>query len=154
MLVYRVSKTKHVNDLSGEGARLYGGRWNPKGMAILYVAETPSLAMLESLVHYDSFASPMDLSLVTIEISDRAGIESPSRMDYPDDWNTLPPPNSTAKFGHKWYIAGNTPILRVPSVVAPFGFGWNYLVNPAHPELFSIAVVSSTPWEIDSRFFS
>ncbi|MDN5850725.1 MAG: RES domain-containing protein, partial [Nitrococcus sp.] len=37
--------------LSGEGAQLHGGRWNPIGTPAVYAAGSLSLAALELLVH-------------------------------------------------------------------------------------------------------
>lgn len=47
--LYRAINPKYATDpLSGEGARLYGGRFNPKGMAALYTSLTPETAIKEA----------------------------------------------------------------------------------------------------------
>ena len=43
MQVYRIAQKAFINDLSGEGARLFGGRWNRRGIPLLYTAESRSL---------------------------------------------------------------------------------------------------------------
>ena len=142
MLVYRISPEQYANDLSGEGARLYGGRWNPVGKPAIYTAESPSLAMLEIVAFYSVTGSPPDLVLVTIEIPDNATIEQPELFDLPSDWNALPSKPSTCNFGLRWIDEAKASCLRVPSVLTPEGQGWNYVLNPLHPELVgNMAVV-------------
>ena len=63
MRVYRIAKGKYAQDLSGEGARLYGGRWNRRGTSVLYTAGNSSLAMLEKLVHIPPYVFPKDLKI-------------------------------------------------------------------------------------------
>lgn len=49
---WRIVKEKHAaTAFSGEGARLYGGRWNSVGTSLVYTSGTKALAALESLVH-------------------------------------------------------------------------------------------------------
>ena len=70
MIVYRISKTKNIKDLSGTGARIFGGRWNNKGVSIIYASESRALATLEYLVHVPLSLMPTDLSLAAIKIPD------------------------------------------------------------------------------------
>jgi RES domain-containing protein len=49
--VYRFVSTRFPDGLSCEGARRHGGRWNSKGVAVLYCAASESLVMLELRVH-------------------------------------------------------------------------------------------------------
>ena len=66
--VYRITKDRYANDLSGNGARLYGGRWNSKGVPVVYAGEHRSLCLLEFLVHVPPDVLPSDMSMVTIRI--------------------------------------------------------------------------------------
>ncbi|MBM2839324.1 MAG: family phosphorylase, partial [Deltaproteobacteria bacterium] len=66
MDLFRIAKTKYINDLSGNGARVYGGRWNEKGVAVIYTSESRALAALEFLVHTPMALAPKDLSMLTI----------------------------------------------------------------------------------------
>ena len=70
MLVYRIAKTKHITDLNGTGAKLFGGRWNEKGTPLVYTSSSISLAILESLVHFPLHLAPGDMSLSFINIPD------------------------------------------------------------------------------------
>ena len=70
MLVYRIAKAKHIHDLSGIGARIYGGRWYKRGVGVIYTSESRALATVEYLVHVPLSAVPSDLSIASIEIPD------------------------------------------------------------------------------------
>ena len=76
MIVYRLAKAAFTA-LDGEGARLFGGRWNSPGRPMIYTAASPSLAVLEVLVHLDLPIDlmPDDYRLLAIEIPDDAPIE-------------------------------------------------------------------------------
>lgn len=152
MLVYRIAQEHHSLDLSGDGARKFGGRWNPKGKPVLYTAESPSLAMLECLAHYAITGAPAGLVLVTIEIPDGVSLAAPELAELPADWSARPEKPSSVQFGSLWLNAARAAVLRVPSVVAPEGYGWNYLLNPLHPELNDrISILSAVPWQLDAR---
>ncbi len=51
MTVYRFTHKKFAGELSGTGARLVGGRWNPVGVSVVYTSESISLALLEVLAN-------------------------------------------------------------------------------------------------------
>ena len=70
MIVYRISKARYKNDISGTGAKLYGSRWNIAGVPMLYTAENISLAVLEILVHLQDVEIPTDYWLVKIQVPD------------------------------------------------------------------------------------
>lgn len=88
MLVYRIQKAQHAATcLTCEGARLYGGRWNRPGVALVYAAATPELALLETLVHLDG--TPLSrlppYVLVTLALPDDA-VEVIAPTDLPVEW--------------------------------------------------------------------
>ena len=72
MQVYRLAKAKHIRDLSGAGARIAGGRWNLKGTAVLYTAESRALATVEYLVHVPIAIIPRNLRMAAIDVPDAA----------------------------------------------------------------------------------
>lgn len=152
MLVYRVSPKQYAHDLSGEGSRIYGGRWNPAGRPVIYTSDSASLAMLEMVAFYAISGAPPDLALVVIEISDSVTIEKPDMAVLPTDWNARPQKPSTSNFGLIWLDTFKASCLRVPSVITPEGYGWNYILNPLHPELAGkMKVTESIEWKIDPR---
>lgn len=152
MLVYRLSPREYAADVSGYGASKFGGRWNPKGKPVVYTAETAPLAMLESLAHYSINGAPADLVLVTLSLPDNISVSKPTLREYPKDWMARPVRPASVRFGGDWLDAAKESVLRVPSVITPEGLGWNYLLNPLHPELAGkIRVESSVDWVLDPR---
>jgi RES domain-containing protein len=152
MKVFRISPERFAFDLTGEGARLQGGRWNRVGKPALYTAESPSLAMLEIIAYFEVTGEPPDLVLVTLDVPDNISTGKPSIDDLPINWDIHPKTPSTQNFGSRWLEEAKFACLRVPSVIAPLGYGWNYVLNPLHPELVGkIIITDSVKWEIDQR---
>jgi RES domain-containing protein len=151
MLLYRVTLQAYARDLSGRGAQMYGGRWNPKGMAALYTSETPAQALLEFLPHFPETCAPPDLALVTISAPDNLKIEEICHDELPENWDAKPPTTLTATIGREWLMKGATAALRVPSVMLPFGKAWNLVLNPAHPQCIGLEVVEVVAISVDPR---
>jgi RES domain-containing protein len=153
MQVYRVASSRFAMDLTGEGARIAGGRWNPKGMAVIYTAEHSALAMLEIMAHLDRSCAPNGLQLATITIPDNLETYSPSLDELPEDWASTPNNMSAVLFGKKWLQQAAAPVLKVPSIMTPYGEGWNLLLNPIHPDLLGKMSVMVRNWVLDPRLF-
>jgi len=147
--VYRSSKPKWAKDLSGFGSYCAGGRWNSKGWSALYAAESPALAMLETLVHLNLARLPSDMCLTTIEVPDKASVTHVLEKDLPKGWSDDPGPDDVREIGDKWLREGNTLLLRIPSAVSPHEF--NYLINPAHREMARVKVVRVEPAKVYVR---
>lgn len=131
MLVYRICRSKYKNDLSGYGASLYGGRWNPRGVNLVYTAGSISLACLEYLVHNIQLLSSASISLITIEISIPNKVQELQLKNLPDDWNEKSYlPITTQKIGEEFVENGDNYILKAPSAIVPMEY--NYLLNPNH----------------------
>jgi RES domain-containing protein len=150
MIVYRLSKGKYHKDLSGRGAELYGGRWNSKGVAMLYTSQSRALAFAEVAVHVPVGIIPKDYFLVSIHLPDDVRIHKLPVADLPPDWRSNPHANSTQKIGDQFIADAKFPVLQVPSAVVPGDF--NFLINPHHPHAGGIKVQSVEPFEFDSRF--
>lgn len=142
MIVYRLCKSAHVA-LDGEGARRWGGRWNSVGRPMVYTAASPSLAVLEVLVHLDLPADllPEDLRLLTIEIPDDAPIE---RLD-----ETLHGADDCIAAGDKFVTDGAAVAMLVRSVVVPQE--WNALINVRHPDMARVRIGNDEPFRLDPR---
>ncbi|MCX5493484.1 RES family NAD+ phosphorylase [Kaistia dalseonensis] len=140
MIAWRICRAPYA-DLSGAGARLYGGRWNARGRALIYAAETAALAVLEVRVHLDLPPEllPEDYLLVAIDC-DALEIETAATL--PDD---------PVAFGDRWLAEARTPILRVPSFIVPESA--NLLINPAHPRAAALAIASTRPFRFDERLW-
>jgi RES domain-containing protein len=149
MIVYRVAKTKYINDLSGSGARLYGGRWNHKGVGIIYASETRALATVEYLVHVPLAIVPDDLSIASIEVPDDVTAREILISELPGNWRSFPPPIELAELGTGWALSNETLLLRVPSAVVAHEF--NILINPLHPDMKSAVVSYIENYKFDNR---
>jgi len=131
---------------SGEGARLYGGRWNHAGVRMVYLSEYLSLAALEQIVHLEHIPNVHYFSMKA-EIPDGLLVETVSNL--PPDWQSDPPPESTKLIGDEWVLSDRTAVLRVPSVVVPSEY--NYLLNPAHADFKKIRRERPEPFYFDLR---
>jgi len=145
---WRIVKERHaVTAFSGEGAARSGGRWNPRGVAVVYVSSTRSLAALESLVHLNP---PVLFRYVAVRVQfEEVLVETLAPRDLPADWRLQPPPPSTRRLGESWVRESRTAVLAVPSVIIPGEL--NYLLNPAHPEFAEIRMGAPEPFAFDPR---
>ena len=148
MIVYRIGKTKWADDLTGEGAKLYGGRWNHAGIACLYASESRSLALLEYTVNINIDDIPRALSFTTIEVPD-SSIEIITVAELPGNWKDIPSPPSARSFGTELLKAAKSLTIKIPSTVIPEE--WNYLINPAHPDSNKCKIVEIKDFVYDVR---
>lgn len=149
MKVYRIARKQFISDLSGEGARIYGGRWNKKGSGVLYTSESRSLATVEYLVHLSWAVLPPDLCIAEIDIPDAPGYHTIDIAGLPRNWMSYPAPPELQEIGEAWKKAGKELLLRVPSVVVKNE--WNCLVNPGHPSFGRIYISSIDEYFLDPR---
>lgn len=151
MTVYRITKEQYADDLSGQGAYLYGGRWNKPGTYALYTSEARSLALLELLVHFNSHAalkhsylfislSIPETQILTINSSVLDG--NSSLLNNEKLWQT-----TEDHFLNLACLA-----IRVPSVIVPDEY--NVIINPLHPEMSKLKIIQKQPITIDPRLFS
>lgn len=133
---------------SGEGARLFGGRWNSAGVPLVYAAESKALAALEILVHVDSAALLEDYLCIPVSF-DRRLVRSLDFGDLPEDWRANPPPVSVQQLGNRWAAGQASVLLQVPSVLIPGES--HYLINPAHPGFVKLKTGAPQPFEFDPR---
>ncbi|ANF56299.1 RES family NAD+ phosphorylase [Halotalea alkalilenta] len=134
---YRLIKKKwQASAFDGEGARLFGGRWNSRGKSCVYLASSESLAMLEVMVHLNDYGLLRHYAILQVRLPEDAIIHLPIDQ-LPDDWRDEPAPPSTAELGDGWLGGGSSLALAVPSVVVPREL--NYLLNPTHPLFKQIA---------------
>ncbi|MEI6754651.1 MAG: RES family NAD+ phosphorylase [Paludibacter sp.] len=151
MIVYRLSKAKYANDLSGKGAEIAGGRWNSKGVSMIYTSESRALATTEIAVHTSLGNIPIDYCIISLEIPD-AAIKTVEMTDLPLDWSEVPPKLSSQKFGDKFVFENNSLVLKVPSAVVEGDF--NYLINPKNKDIGLIRIVKVSPFTFDRRLFT
>lgn len=149
MTVFRIAKQQFIDDLSGEGARRFGGRWNRKGIGVLYTSESRSLATVEYLVHLSMGILPKDLAMAEVEIPDDATMDSVDVSALPPDWARFPAPMELADLGTEWVNGNKTLGLRIPSAVVKAE--WNVLLNPNHPLFSQVKIVSVDEFAFDQR---
>ncbi len=140
-----------ATDLSGDGAKAHGGRWNSKGVAALYASTSISLATLETLAHMGEGIAIRNAFLVQITVP--AGIwklrEMIEAKDLPVTWSAEPPGMTTINFGDQWLSGATSPLLLVPSVIIPEEF--NVLINPAHAKTKRLSANAVRQFVYDPR---
>jgi len=146
---FRIVKPRWApSAMDGEGARIAGGRWNPPGLPVVYLAETRALAALEMLVHLDRLARQMPLVIIEVEFPDSL-INEVFPGDLPQDWNLAVGADPLRRLGADWLRGMRTFAMRVPSAVIPEEA--NFLINPRHPDAAMIRVGHPVPWRFDAR---
>lgn len=116
--------------MDGEGARLHGGRWNPPGLAAVYLAESRALAALEVIVHVPREFLLLDWRVISVEVPDDA-IKVAAVKRLPEAWRDQPSSPSARRFGGAWLEKAEDLALALPSVVVPQERA--LLLNPRHP---------------------
>jgi RES domain-containing protein len=146
---WRITKRKHLKTaFSGSGARKYGGRWNSPGTAIVYTAQTQSLAVLEMLVHLGGPELLQRYVLIGVEI-EKSLVGEVEISELPRNWRANPAPAALRRFGDDWVAGGESAVLRVPSALVP-GEN-NFLINPAHADFRKLVVRDAIGFEFDER---
>jgi len=151
MIVFRLSKLKYADDLSGKGAEKIGRRWNSKGTAMVYTSESRALCTAEIAVHTPLGNLPVDYQLISIEIPDDIVFRELVLNELPVGWHSIPHAHATQEIGDKFVADGKYAVLKVPSVVVQDEF--NYLINPNHNESLRIRILSVEPFNFDERLF-
>jgi RES domain-containing protein len=135
-------------DLSGNGSRLYGGRWNSEGRAMVYLASSRSLAVLEALAHLSPTNIPDDYCIMIVEVPDHSFTEL-AIDTLPQYWSEYPEPNILKQIGNQFLTQKKNLLLKVPSAIVKEEF--NYLLNPLHEDAEKVKIVSKQPFNFDAR---
>ncbi len=151
MEVFRLSRAKYADQLSGYGAALKGARWNSRGVEMIYTAENRSLAMAEVLVHLSLAMLPNDFMMLTIYIPDELEVFNLPVSQLSAGWNSFPHKRITQELGDLFIHEKQYAVMRVPSVVTKGDF--NLLINPAHRLFKEISIVQSVSFPFDQRIF-
>ncbi|PYR26696.1 MAG: hypothetical protein DMF98_08180, partial [Acidobacteria bacterium] len=149
LTAWRIVKKRYAaGAFDGEGARLFGGRWNSPGVAIVYVASTRSLAVLEMAVHLDRSTLLASFVLIPCEFDDRL-VTAVDRKALPAQWRLEPPLPALAAIGDAWVKQAQSAVLAVPSAIIEEET--NFLLNPAHPDFLKIRIGHPQTFEFDQR---
>jgi RES domain-containing protein len=149
LTAWRICKKQHaVSAFNGEGAYLFGGRWNSPGVSVVYVASTRSLAVLEMAVHLDRTTLLASFVLISCEFDERL-VTTLDRRDLPTLWRSDPPPTELAAIGDAWVKQALSAVLAVPSAIIEEEA--NFLLNPAHPDFSKITIGDRQDFVFDLR---
>lgn len=148
LTVWRLITARFADSaFSGEGARLYGGRWNRKGIPLVYTAGSQSLAMLEMLVQDEPLRARY--VMIPARIPKAVRIEQVDAKKLPADWRELAAREQLQAIGGDWAKKKATAVLAIPSAVIPAET--NYLLNPLHPDFKKIEIGTPQPFVTDLR---
>ena len=149
--IYRLSRIEYyATAFCGLGARIAGGRWNSKGVSVVYASCNRSLATFETLVHLKpGFVRGLEYVLFEAEIPEEVQIEYVDSKALPENWRESPPPKALASIGDTWFREERTAVLKAPSAV--ISLDYNYLLNPFHKDFRKIKVSPYVSFEFDER---
>jgi RES domain-containing protein len=135
---------------SGEGARRFSGRWNSRGVPMVYTSTSLALAAIELFVHLEPNLAPDDLVAISATLPEAEPARTIQISDLPPDWRA----NEAAPraIGDEWIRSGSSLALRVPSV--PIRPEWNVLINPLHPRVGELKIDPPQPFVFDARMFT
>ena len=150
MIVFRLSKSKYANDLSGNGAAISGGRWNSRGVAMIYTSDSRALCVTEIAVHTPLGNIPRDYKMIIFEISDHNILELDSSK-LPKGWNSFPFSVTLKAIGDQFIQENKSMVLKVPSAVVQGDF--NYLINPGHSNFKKLIILGVETFNFDKRLF-
>ena len=151
MRFWRICRRRYAaGAASGEGARLYGGRWNSRGVPMVYASTSLALAAVETFVNLEPNLQPKDLISIEGNIPDGLEISRVDLKTLPANWRETRD-ESLRRFGDDWIRAGQTAALLVPS--AAIRGEWNVLLNLVHGDFSKIRFRKPQPFEFDVRMF-
>lgn len=151
MIVHRLTRSKYAKELSGIGAKIAGGRWNSRGVEVIYTAANRSLAMAEIAVHLSYDLIPHDYMMLDIYLPDHVSMEKITPSELNKEWHLHPPKEHTKQIGDNFIATGKSLIMMVPSAVVKGDY--NLLINPIHKEFSKVKIVESTSFPFDRRIF-
>ncbi len=147
MIIYRLAAEAFKNDLSGAGAKLYGGRWNSPGTAVLYTTQNISLAVLEILVRADTDLVPLNYHLIKLELPDTLQPQIITTAKLKKDWKD--DPGYTQWMGDEFIKSNNLLFLKVPSAIVDEEN--NFILNTGHNDFKKIKISSVKKFQFDKR---
>jgi RES domain-containing protein len=151
MQVWRLCRAIHAERaFSGEGARRYGGRWNTRGVPMVYCSSSLALAAIELFVHLEPAQAPDDLVSITATLPEGEPARTLAPAELAANWWTKT--EITRSLGDAWLQSAASLALRVPSV--PIRSEWNVLVNPLHPRMNELRIAPPEPFHFDARMFA
>jgi RES domain-containing protein len=146
-----VPEDQAATPFDGEGARLFGGRWNSVGVPMVYASEHQSLAALELRVHIDRTRMRRRYKCFVFRFDKQLMSVLPIAA-LPQDWMQEPPRPSLQLLGDNWVNSSASVILAVPSVIIPAEL--NFLINPRHTDFAKLKIEEPTDFAFDPRLLA
>jgi RES domain-containing protein len=148
MQVYHLGHTRFADQLTGDGAKLHGGRWNKIGTPCIYTSETKALSVLEYAANVRLEELPASLAITVYELPEK-GWRIVDEKDLPRNWQSLPAPEGARLFGTELLQDKNILAIRVPSIIIPTEY--NFILNPLAKTFASIKIIEILPFALDKR---
>ncbi len=143
---YRLVKEKHAHRaFDGEGARLYGGRWNSQGISVVNTSDSLALCCLEIFVNLPLYDLLKDFVYIKLTFDEKLVQDA----DLHESWNERPVSKVSQGIGDKWIGEQGPTVLRIPSLIVPEGN--NYLINFNHQNFKRIKIGDPISLDFDPR---
>jgi RES domain-containing protein len=150
MEIFRIAQERFADDLSGNGSRLYGGRWNSEGVFALYASGTRSMALLETLAHTPAkMLNANNYQLITLSVPDNIVPVQILLSSLPDYWDAPDTRPFTKMLGDKFLNDKINLIIAVPCVLMPEEI--NYVINPLHKDMRKVKIIHKRRIYFDKR---
>ena len=149
--VWRLTPPRYAHMLDGEGSRDAGGRWNSPGLRAVYTSSHLSLCVLEVYVNMppELRVELADFEAICINVPDDAARTEISIGQLAGLLSSPDPLAACRAVGNDWLTHGSDLVLRAPSVLVPEDP--NIMLNPAHPRMIEVAIVSTRHFHFDPR---
>lgn len=133
--------------MRGAGGLRASGRWHHQGLLIVYLAESPAGALLETCVHTSANDVPSSYTLLEVSVGQEASIEKLDSSLLPEKWAY--DVEATREIGSMWLRSRRSTLLRVPSALVPETS--NVLLNPFQAGATHVRIERIFPYPFDSR---
>ncbi|HVG40223.1 MAG TPA: RES family NAD+ phosphorylase [Chitinophagaceae bacterium] len=151
MQVFHLGSTKYAKSLTGEGAKLHGGRWNRIGSPCIYTSESKALCVLEYAANVRLQDMPGSISITVYELPEKSWLEV-DPIDLPKNWQQVPTPEDTKNYGNNLLQKLNYIALKLPSVIIPSEY--NYVLNPLAKHFEKVTIIDVHSFSLDNRIKS
>lgn len=148
MTVFRIASANYIADLSGNGSKLYGGRWNEKGVAMVYFASSRAMAIMELLVHLMPEDLYKDYAIAEFKVPDDKILKI-SLTELPDNWKDEEREVYLKKIGKKFIDDGRYLLMQIPSILVEEEN--NFIMNPSHTDAQKVKLISQRIFKFDRR---
>lgn len=148
MELYRIVFERFADRLYAPG---FSGRWNYDGEFVIYTGSSRSLSSMENMVHkMGQGVLGARFTMMVLELPDGLPRTTITREDLPENWKMESSYGITQPLGSRWYEAGETLMLQVPSALVPAEN--NFVLNARHRDFAHVQIKSRETFVYDYRF--